>query len=214
MDLRVFESELERLIGRPSSLRPFVCDGSPLSCEAFIVGLNPATKMPKGWWTYWSAESGFRKAVWFDDYVRERAEAPLKPGKTRRQRVSATRRVIETVVSAALPIRCLETNIYAAETPSGADLGTDQRLTAPFDYLLRTIRPRVVVAHGDDAIDHLSRLTGTPITWGNEASASHGEHTFQVIAVAHFARPRAGQGWSGSRAAELGRRIRSLADRP
>ena len=115
-------------------------------------------------------------------------------------------------MNAALPVRCLETNIYAAEAPESIDLRAQQRLTAPFDFLLRAIRPRVVVAHGDDAIEHLARLTGTRISWGNEAIAGYSGHTFHLIAVAHFARPRAGQGWSGGRAAELGHRIRSLAE--
>ncbi len=44
MDLTEFGSELEALIERPTALRPFVCDGSPLSCTVFIVGYNPATE--------------------------------------------------------------------------------------------------------------------------------------------------------------------------
>lgn len=42
-DINRFEKELVALIGRPSVLRPFVYEGSPLECEVFIVGFNPAT---------------------------------------------------------------------------------------------------------------------------------------------------------------------------
>jgi hypothetical protein len=38
-DINSFERDLAALIGKPSLLRPFVCDGSPLECKVFIVGL-------------------------------------------------------------------------------------------------------------------------------------------------------------------------------
>jgi hypothetical protein len=44
-DLREFALGLAAVIGRPSELRPFVCDGSLLDCPVFIVGYNPATRM-------------------------------------------------------------------------------------------------------------------------------------------------------------------------
>ncbi len=45
MTLYEFELQLSDLIGRPTDLRPFVCEGSPLSCDIFLVGFNPATTM-------------------------------------------------------------------------------------------------------------------------------------------------------------------------
>ena len=58
MKLKQFESELRSLTG-PSALRPFVCDGSPLTCRVFIVGINPATSMTTDFWQFWRAGTGF-----------------------------------------------------------------------------------------------------------------------------------------------------------
>ena len=54
MTLDDFERALVALIGRPTDLRPFVCEGSPLTCDVFLVGFNLATTMCRegrvGWW--------------------------------------------------------------------------------------------------------------------------------------------------------------------
>lgn len=77
-------------MGRPTSLRPFVCDGSPLDCEIFIVGANAATAMGD-FWDFWLPGVGMDKAAWFAAYKAARAQKPLAPGKTRRMAVSPTR---------------------------------------------------------------------------------------------------------------------------
>lgn len=190
-DLANFESSLRSLIGEPTKLRPFVCDGSPLTCTVFLVGFNPATAMSVGFWHFWNSTTGFDKASWFSQYVAERQLRPLKPGKTRRSRVSNTRRVIGWVTDAAAPVRCLETNIYAAATPAAAELAARQRVTAPFDFLLSTLKPKLIVAHGVDAQEHLRRA----------------QVACKVISVPHFAR-----GWSRQRATALGQQIRSTCE--
>ena len=45
MTLDDFERALVALIGRPTGLRSFVCDGSPLKCDVFLVGFHLATTM-------------------------------------------------------------------------------------------------------------------------------------------------------------------------
>lgn len=59
--LQSFESGLEAIIGRPTTLRPFVCDGSPLDCRVFIVGFNPATDSEVDFWNFWSSHRGFKQ---------------------------------------------------------------------------------------------------------------------------------------------------------
>lgn len=186
-----FESKLVALIGQPSSLRPFVCDGSPLECRAFIVGFNPATSMSGDFWQFWSPDHGFNKGAWFESYKQERQLRPLKPGKTRRNPISNTRRVIAWVLEEANPIRCLETNIYAAATEKAVDLNANNRITAPFDFLLEQIQPRIVVVHGKDANFHLGSK----------------QLTCRVISVRHFSR-----GWSQESARELGQLIRNVCN--
>jgi hypothetical protein len=187
-DLGAFERELQALIGRPTDLRPFVCDGSPLECSTFIVGLNPATTLTKDFWHFWRTGTGFDKAAWFEEYKRERQVLPLKTGKSRRNAISNTRRVIEWVIEEAGPVHCLETNIYSLPTAKAVDLSEKQRVTAPLDFLLEKIRPRVIVTHGADAVGHFS---------GKNLRA-------HIIRVPHFSRC-----WSQARARALGQQLRA-----
>lgn len=45
MDIGKFEADLRDLMGSPFHDRPFMCDGSPLDCQVFIVGINAASSM-------------------------------------------------------------------------------------------------------------------------------------------------------------------------
>lgn len=186
-----FERNLASLIGNPTDLRPFVCDGSPLDCKAFIVGVNPATEMSADFWHFWRSGYGFDKPAWYEAYKVERQQRPLKPGKTRRNPISNTRRVIEWILEEANPVPVLETNIYAAPTEQALDLTSAQRLTAPFDFLMESIQPRVIVVHGNDAASHLQ---------DKDPKAN-------VIAVPHFSRR-----WSQASARLLGQQIRRECD--
>ena len=185
--LEIFQQGLATLIGTPTELRAFVCDGSPLGCEVFIVGFNPATSMSADFWQFWRPSKGFDKERWFEAYKEDRQVRPLKPGKTRRNSVSPTRRVMNWVLEGAAPYKCLETNIYSASTEQAVDLASERRITAPFDFLLASIKPRVIVAHGVDAVEHIRKLN-------IEA---------KVFSVSHFSR-----GWSREAALELGVEIK------
>ncbi|BDC39188.1 hypothetical protein [Paraburkholderia terrae] len=184
-----FERNLESLIGRPTSLRPFVCNGSPFDCEIFVVGLNPASSMKASFWDFWRPGVGFDKRAWFEAYKAERMSRPLKPGHTRRNPVSNSRRVIEWINASLGSARALETNIYPAATEEFRDLEQCQRFTAPFDFLLDTIKPAVIIVHGIDAVSHISQK-GLSVP---------------IIAVSHFSR-----GWSQRAATDLGLRVRAI----
>ena len=190
--LAALENQLESLIGRPTDLRPFVCDGSPLDSEVFIVGLNPASAMATDFWDFWEPGIGFDKPRWFDAYKAERQRRPLKPGRTRRRLVSPSRGVIEWINASLGPVKALETNIYSAATEEYRDLAQHKRLTAPFDFLLEAIRPRVIVVHGADAISHIRQ----------KGLSAH------IIEVKHFSR-----GWSERAARDLGLQVRAILGR-
>lgn len=187
ISIGTFEQQLADIIGRPTALRPFVCSGSPLACRVFIVGLNPASPMKATFWDFWRPGFGYDKGAWMDAYLGERAERPLKPGRTRRPKISPSRAVIECLVEEIDPAICLETNIYATATEEFRDLGAELRNTKPFDYLLAAVKPDVIIVHDKDAVEHMQ----------NKASAA------TVLPVPHFSR-----GWSHERARALGREVR------
>lgn len=185
-----FEARLEAAIGRPATSRPFVCEGSPLDCRVFIVGFNPATEMSADFWDYWTPGYGFNKSAWFVAYKAERRSKPLREGKTRRNAVSPTRRVIDWICDAAAATKCLETNIYSMATPDMASLSEDNRDAALLGWLVQTIRPSVIVAHGKDACREAESFSGRA----------------KILGVRHFSR-----GWSEKKARELGAELSRLA---
>lgn len=179
-DLKAFEDGLVKLIGKPTPMRPFVCDGSPLDCKVFIVGFNPTTS--SDFWEFWQPD-GFNKSVWLETYKRTRLLEPFEPGKTRRSTISSTRRAIELIVEAASPVKILETNIYPTPSKRAKDLKKQQLCTGTFDFLLKTVKPVLIITHGKDAARHLERF----------------ESAAKVINETHLSR-----GWSDERARQLG----------
>ncbi|GAA1434392.1 hypothetical protein GCM10009616_28690 [Microlunatus lacustris] len=188
MRLKQFETRLEELIGRLSALRPFVCEGSPLTCRVFIVGINPATSMTRDFWDFWRPAVGFDKGAWSDAYRREREAQPLKPDRIRRQAISPTRQRLDLVAEGAKPVRCLETNLFSTPTSAASELSAASRSTAAFDFLLETIKLSLIVAYGVDAASYFAERDLTQEVWTEK----------------HFSR-----GWSLQEARELGQRIRS-----
>ncbi len=133
-ELQQFERELRTIIGDGVELRPFVCGGSPLECEILIVGLNAATELGHSFWEFWQPDVGFNRAAWLENYKAERESKLLAEGKIRRVVVSPTRRAIEEIIYAALPIKCLETNLYGGATARAQELLAEQRDTRIFDF--------------------------------------------------------------------------------
>jgi len=145
--------------------------------------------MQSGFWDFWQPGVGFDKQSWMQAYMTERAQRPLKPGRTRRKKISNTRTVIESIIGELGPNDCLETNIYAKATEEYTDLEQADRATASFDYLLETIKPQILIAHGKDAVAHVK---------GKSVDA-------HILDRSHF-----GRGWSQDSARELGRTVRQL----
>lgn len=158
ISLKDFERDLAALIGRPTDLRPFVCDGSPLDCTVFLVGLNPATSLDADFWQFWETDRGYDKASWFRQYLAERAAKPLKPGKKFRPAISPTRRNIEAFVQGAGDAHVLETNIYARASEDLKSLDLAGREIAPFRFLVDVIRPKVIVVHGKPAVEAMAKF--------------------------------------------------------
>jgi hypothetical protein len=132
-----FRSGLEACVGTDGTARPFVCAGNPYCCEAFLVGINPASSVP--FWPFWDDEKGFDKARWFECYCKQRGN------------VSPTRRAIEWLVKAAAPVKILETNLFSTPTRRAAALRKEDRQTRAFEFLLAEIRPHALLFHGRPA---------------------------------------------------------------
>jgi hypothetical protein len=144
--LRQFRLHLQHFVGADERLRPFICEGNPYDCRAFLVGINPASLVPL--WEFWSDDAGFDKAAWLVRYKSLRQSERLKSERSRPLPVSVTRRRIELFVQAAQPARILETNLYGFPTPSERGLRKPDRDVRTFEFLLSEIGPDVIVLHG------------------------------------------------------------------
>jgi hypothetical protein len=195
-----FEAALAARIGRPAHVRPFVCEGSPLECRAFIVGSNPATALSLDYWSFWESGYGFRRDAWAEASRAQRRAA----GK---RETTPTRRMLGRIMQEAAPVRCLDTNVFSTPTPAERDLPPELRQTGVFDLVLDAVRPAAILAHGKEAAEHLRQLLGAtlpadrfepvPAPWG----------AVRVRAVRHLSR-----GWSYAEADALGRALREAAE--
>lgn len=59
-------AELRKLLREDIVSRPFLCKGSPASCEVVLIGINPASKTP--FWDFWD-ENGYDKEAWLRKYL-------------------------------------------------------------------------------------------------------------------------------------------------
>lgn len=140
--LNDFADALCSLIGPGDRVRPFVCDGSPLTCSVFIIGTNPASSLAEQFWTYWDDSTGFDKHRFMAAY----SDSRRRRGKAV---VSQTRNALEVLVKSCAPLRCLETNVFGEATATQAEL-----LAAPtqgisvLPFLVDAIKPKWIIAHG------------------------------------------------------------------
>lgn len=148
MTLNEFESKLKGLLVDPYSLS-FVCDGSPLKCSLFIVGTKWARRVEKPFLRFWEPTYGFRK----QDFLRELYQLPGGP--------TRTRKIIEIIAAAVGQQVTLDTNIYLHPAPGSKHSTPRDKKTGVFEWLLYTIKPRVVFAYGKPAKEFFRERGGT-----------------------------------------------------
>ena len=169
--------------------RPFLCDGSPIGAEVFLVGINPGTDTP--FWPYWGLPGGCHKNEWIDEYLR------------RHSRFKPTRQRIEMLFKAISPIKCLETNVFFEYSPDEKSLRRAARDTKLFEYLLATICPTVMFIHGASGIKHMEQVLKTSLPTGQFITVNYNGREMDVITGRHLSR-----GWSYERVDSLGKQIR------
>ena len=191
-NLQELEDYLRGVAPPKSALRPFVCSGSPMDCEVALIGYNPATGLTADFWDFWSSESGFDRVAWFETYKLERRVQPLKPGRTRRNPVSPTRKRIELFVQGLKPYRCVETNLFLdASDDIASHAGGESGLGS---LLERLPALRLAVCHHESAARFVR--SHFPL--------------LRVEEVDHFANRK--PEWTDDAALALGRRIRAQLD--
>lgn len=164
---------LRQLTGEHPESRPFVCTGSPYGCEVAEIGINPGTPTP--FWSRWTPETGFDKAGWLRDYL------------DKHKKFGPTRRNIDLFCEALHPVRCIELNVYDRFSPRLNDLPKELRRTEVVNFMLDAVRPRLILVHGDEPANYLSRLFATPVAKEVFTPVQYGGVQFEVFqAKCHF----------------------------
>lgn len=200
-DLLNFKNKLFDKLKIYNNPRPFVCDGNPLECNIFIVGINPATKMEINFEDFWN-EDGFDKQKWIEVYKYERANAPLKVGKKKRLLVSPTRKNIDHIIKHITSGKVLETNLYIKQTKEAHELKKKDKKTDIFELLINEIKPKIVVLHGKSVKYFFRMKYDDSISEDNFAEIKINNISTLAYATKHLSR-----GWSFEKLEELAKKI-------
>jgi hypothetical protein len=115
----------------------------------FACPKNLSTTAITRWPQY--SETGFDKKDWLRCYKAERKAGSLKAERSTRPAVSNSRLRIQWLVEAALPVKVLETNLYATPTRRASLLPVKNRDAWMFEFLLSEINPHTILLHGKEA---------------------------------------------------------------
>ena len=204
MTLLEFKAELITKLEKFDKPRPLICEGNPFECEIFIVGINAATEMDEDFWQFWKDDYGFNKAEWFESYVENRNLKSNNDNKKKRNKLSNTRQRIEWIVEAIKPLKTLETNLFVKATPTAKELKTEDRKPCVFNFLLQTIKPQIILIHGNDVIKNFNEFYNVNIKKGEISNIDILGTKINVLAVNHLSR-----GWSKQKSYELGEFLKS-----
>jgi hypothetical protein len=192
MSIQLIDSAIRRFTGEQAGSRPFLCQGSPLDCVVAQVGINPATDTP--FWPYWSTRTGCDKEAWLRDFRGRKA------GKR-----TPTRDRIEMLNDVLQPFNVLELNLYHRHSASEADLPDQHRDTELFEFMLNTVRPRLLFVHGRTPREHLERMLGKHLKADDFTTTTYRGDAIDIfVAKKHLAYVAGGEAY----VREVGRRIR------
>ena len=167
-----FDAEVRRLTNEHPDARPFLCQGMPYPTDVMLVGLNPGLAVP--FWRYWNAEEGCDRSGWLRAY------------RNARPQIGPMRRRIELLFDALSGYRCVESNLYPLPSRRLLDLPRALRSTALFDYLLETLRPRLLFVHGTEAVAHLRTLSSKHLPTDQPTSIEYKSWSGIVYATRHL----------------------------
>ncbi len=142
-DMDEFESELRRLIAnRPDCVHSCVMAHRGLPGDA--GGIEPASKMRKTSGTSGGRVSGSIKPLGSNATCVNVPPSP-SPRADKASRISPTRRNIEAFVDGAAPSKSRNKHLRRSKRKS-RHTGRRRRRHASFEWLLRAVKPRVIVA--------------------------------------------------------------------
>ncbi len=171
--------------------RPFLCQGSPVDCEVFLIGHNPG--VVTFFWDFWDKKKGCDREGLLNQYIHYN------------NRLGPTRRKIQILVEVLKPYNVLDTNIFHIYSKELSKLPKDRRDSSICDYLIANIKPKLIVVHGAEAIRHLSGLSKESLSRDTLTSVKLFGATTYVYSGCHLARH-----YSYARVEEIGKELKKF----
>lgn len=174
-------------------IRPFVCTGSPLDCEIMMVGFNPSRDM--GLATFderiWSDKTGFDREqfVEYYDYV------GYQQGESKWRRNHMFQ---QNLIDELPDYPVLETYLYSAINSRKSALSNEYRTTAIFDWLVKVIKPKLIVTQNSDVIKYFERVTDTLLRRNEFNVAIYQGQPCVILPISHLSKK-----WTYSEVATL-----------
>lgn len=180
MNLSEFDIKLQDL-NIAEKGRPFVCDGSPLECNTFLVGHNSATEgLFEDFWD--PTNGGFRKKDWLERFQRDNE---INKKTTRRRIELFFNEFNETNGK----IRLLQTNLYCYPSSRRKDIPDEMKRSNVFNFLLKSIRPKAIIAHGKEINTYLWNLFGKGFKKNEWISVKFFGLDTKIYCIDHLAKP-------------------------
>jgi hypothetical protein len=183
--------------GRETSHRPLVCDGSPLNCRTFVVGYNNRHEMGS-FKDLWSDDTGFNKRKFDELFIKVSGQPTNK---------TSNRYWIDHISNEVG--QCLQTNLFSKDSARAQLLSKNERSTAVFDYLFRTLKPSVLFCFNSKVIKEFESRIGVSVPLIAEHAdprfVTMFDHTFLIIGHDH--------GWLSSVAPHFNELVGKLRNR-
>lgn len=141
---------LQAFVESAPGMRPFLCDGNPLTCTVAIIGVDPGATTP--FWPHWSDEKGMDRRSW------TQADRTLHP-----QAIDGVHARLERFLP-QIAQRVIELNVPATRINGDAQPGDDYRAIDILQFILDVVKPHTVICVGAAALRvvHSMALSGTP----------------------------------------------------
>lgn len=158
MSLVEFRNQLTKKLASvglaEEKVRPFVCTGSPLSCDIMMVGYNPSRDMELATFDarIWDDNTGFDR----EHFVELYDFAGHQQGENRWSR----NHIFQQNLIDELPdYAVLETYLYSMITPKKSLVPTLHRNTEIFDWLVKVVQPKLIITQNSEVRRYFERVT-------------------------------------------------------
>lgn len=187
MSLVEFRNQLTKKLASvglaEEKVRPFVCTGSPLSCDIMMVGYNPSRDMELATFDarIWDDNTGFHR----EHFVELYDFAGHQQGENRWIR----NHIFQQNLIDELPdYAVLETYLYSMITPKKSLVPTLHRNTEIFDWLVKVVQPKLIITQNSEVRRHFERVTTKTLKRNEFNAVMYQAQPCVILPISHLSK--------------------------